>query len=134
MGDESMAVNKGGRPKKTIDKEMFEKLCEMQCTKEEICDVIKCDEKTLTRWCKDTYKEGFSEVYIKEASKGKMSLRRMQWATASKGNVTMQIWLGKQYLNQREPDTVNKITFDDEDVTPTFSDIINRERANEANT
>jgi hypothetical protein len=26
----------------------------------------------------------------------------MQWKSAEKGNVTMQIWLGKQYLQQRD--------------------------------
>ena len=29
-----MAKNKRGRPQKEIDKEQFEKLCEMQCTLE----------------------------------------------------------------------------------------------------
>jgi hypothetical protein len=29
-------------------------------------------------------------------------LRRMQFESANKGNVTMQIWLGKQYLGQSD--------------------------------
>ena len=33
---------------------------------------------------------------------GKASLRRMQYGAANKGNVTMQIWLGKQYLGQND--------------------------------
>jgi hypothetical protein len=31
-----------------------------------------------------------------------MSIRRQQYKSAEGGNVTMQIWLGKQYLNQRD--------------------------------
>ena len=39
--------NKGGRPKKTIDFEQFEKLCGLQCTKLEICDYFDITDKTL---------------------------------------------------------------------------------------
>ena len=40
---------------------------------------------------------------------GKISLRRWQFKSAEAGNVTMQIWLGKQYLGQREQiETDNK--------------------------
>jgi beta-N-acetylglucosaminidase len=91
-----------GRPKTEIDKKIFEGLCEIQCTKSEICNVLKCDEKTLTRWCKDTYNLSFSEAYKKESETGKMSLRRMQWESAEKGNTTMLVWLGKQYLGQTD--------------------------------
>jgi hypothetical protein len=31
-----------------------------------------------------------------------MSLRRMQWQAAENGNPTMLVWLGKQYLNQKD--------------------------------
>jgi len=33
---------------------------------------------------------------------GRSSLRRLQWKSATNGNITMQIWLGKQYLGQRD--------------------------------
>ena len=97
-----MAKNKGGRPKKQIDQEVFEGLCEIQCTKDEMCSVFNCDEKTITRWCKDTYGEGFSDIYKKKSETGKTSLRRMQWKAAKGGNTTMLVWLGKQYLGQRD--------------------------------
>lgn len=90
------------RPKTEIDKNIFEGLCEIQCTKTEICNVLGCDEKTLTRWCIDTYGEGFSDTYKKQSETGKMSLRRMQWEAAEKGNTTMLVWLGKQYLGQKD--------------------------------
>ena len=37
-----------GRPPKEIDKEQFEKLCEIQCTRDEICEVLDVTDKTLT--------------------------------------------------------------------------------------
>lgn len=41
-------------------------------------------------------------VLKKGRADGRSSLRRMQFQTAEKGNPTMQIWLGKQLLGQRD--------------------------------
>lgn len=92
--------NKGGRPKKVIDKDQFEKLCEWQCTENEICEWFGITDKTLTRWCRETYGTGFSEVFKVKRQKGLISLRRSQFELAKK-NATLSIWLGKQYLGQR---------------------------------
>lgn len=93
---------KAGRPKKEFNREIFEGLCEIQCTRNEICSVLKVDVKTLYRMIKDEYGENFSTVYRKYSENGKSSLRRAQFELA-KRNPTMAIWLGKQYLGQREP-------------------------------
>ena len=90
------------RPKKKISQKQFESLCAIQCTKEEICDVLDVTEKTLNNWCKETYGVGFSLVFSQKRALGKASLRRNQWKLAEKGNSTMQIWLGKQILKQSE--------------------------------
>ena len=90
------------RPKKNINQKQFETLCSIQCTEEEICNVLEITDKTLTRWCKETYGKGFSDVYAEKRDLGKVSLRRNQWKLAEKGNSTMQIWLGKQLLKQSE--------------------------------
>lgn len=92
-----------GRPKIVIDKDIFEKLCEYQCTLREIAGIFKCSEDTIERWSKRTYKETFAEVYKKYSANGKMSLRRNQFKL-SETNATMAIWLGKQYLGQRDKD------------------------------
>lgn len=47
-----------------LDKEQFEKLCELQCTQKEICSWFDITDKTLTRWCKRTYGMGF-QMYLK---------------------------------------------------------------------
>lgn len=91
------------RPLKEINQKDFEKLCGLQCTKEEICGFFDVTDKTLERWCKRTYKKGFSEVFAQKRGSGKISLRRSQFELAKK-NANMAIWLGKQYLGQREPD------------------------------
>ena len=94
-----------GRPKKLQDEmevqEIFEGLCKLQCTEEEICCVLDVTDKTLNSWCKDVYGMGFSEIYKKKSVAGLQSLRRIQWNLA-RTNVGMAIFLGKQYLHQKD--------------------------------
>lgn len=89
------------RPLKQIDQKQFESLCGLQCTRDEICGWFDITDKTLDSWCKRTYGEGFSAVFNKKRGNGKISLRRAQWRLAEK-NATMAIWLGKQYLDQKD--------------------------------
>ena len=96
-----------GRPKTEINKETFEKLCAMQCTEVEICGFFNCCEDTLNAWCKRTYKDKkgkgmtFSDIYKIASAPGKISLRRAQFKLAEK-SAAMAIWLGKQYLGQKD--------------------------------
>ena len=96
-----MTEKKKGRPPIEIDQEQFEKLCEIQCTLEEIANVLKCSMDTVERWCKRTYEMSFAEAFKKYSATGKMSLRRNQFKLAQT-NATMAIWLGKQYLGQKD--------------------------------
>lgn len=89
------------RPRKEIDKKQFENLCALQCTHDEICAWFDVTVKTLESWCKRTYGDSFSKVFAQKRGKGKISLRRSQWQLAEK-SASMAIWLGKQYLNQRD--------------------------------
>ena len=86
-----------------INKQQFEALCNMQCTQVEICSVFNCCEDTLNAWCKNNYDgKTFLETRKMFSEKGKASIRRMQFKSAENGNVTMQVWLGKQYLGQTD--------------------------------
>ena len=91
-----------GRPRAKIDKGQFESLCSLHCTLEEIAGFFHKDEKTVEAWCRREYKMNFSDIYKKASGVGKMSLRRLQWKSAQDGNVTMQIFLGKQWLGQTD--------------------------------
>ena len=97
------------RPKKVINQKQFESLCAIQCTQEEICNVLDVTDKTLTRWCNEVYDLSFSEVYEQKRDIGRMSLRRNQFKLAEGGNTTMQIWLGKQVLKQSENPVMDNI-------------------------
>ena len=95
-----------GRPKIEIDKEMFEKLCSMQCTEEEIASFFDCSIDTINNYCKETYGETFSDTFKKKSANGKISLRRSQFKIAET-NATMAIFLGKQYLGQKDVQTLD---------------------------
>ncbi len=99
-------VNKGGRPRKEIDEDMFVQLCELHCTKLEICSLLKVSDKTLDKFCVERYGKPFSVIFKEKSAGGKMSLRRMQFKLAE-NNATMAIWLGKQYLEQRDERSVD---------------------------
>lgn len=90
-----------GRPRKEIDNKIFENLCGLQCTLEEIAGVFDCSADTIERWCKREYGETFAETYKKHSAKGKMSLRRIQFKLAEK-SAAMAIFLGKNYLGQKD--------------------------------
>jgi len=82
------------RPQKPINEELVEKLARLGCTGEEIGFVVGVDKSTISR--------RFATIVAKGGNRLKISIRRMQLKTARKGNVAMQIWLGKQYLGQAE--------------------------------
>jgi len=89
------------RPKIEIDKEQFQKLCAIQCTLGEIASWFKCNERTIERWCERELKMSFVDAFKTWSADGKISLRRTQFKMAEH-NVSMAIWLGKQYLGQKE--------------------------------
>ncbi|MDI6755323.1 MAG: hypothetical protein QME78_13130 [Thermodesulfobacteriota bacterium] len=77
-------------------------MCQVFCTLQEISYAFGCSEDTLELRCKEKTGLKFTEFYKKHSGKGKMSLRRAQYKLALEGNATMQIWLGKNILKQRD--------------------------------
>lgn len=93
---------KAGRPQIALDWEEFDKLCGLQCTLREIACWFKCSEDTIENHVKRRHKMDFSDYFEQKRGTGKIALRRKQYDIAMNGNVTMLIWLGKQYLGQAE--------------------------------
>lgn len=99
---------KMGRPPKQINFSTFEALCKIHCSQAEICDILKVTDKTLTNALKAHYGLAFSEAYKKFSAEGKMSLRRIQFDLAKK-STGMAIWLGKQWLGQRDEPALTEL-------------------------
>ena len=93
--------NKGGRPKKEIDWKLVENLASIMCTQSEIASVIGVDIKTLKA------RDEFLPTLEKGLEKGKASLRRTQFKLAER-NASMAIFLGKQYLGQKDTTSLNR--------------------------
>ena len=89
------------RPRAVIDQEAIKKLAQLHCTFDEIATFCNVSTKTLQRRFVHTIKRG--------REMGKISLRRAQFEKALSGNVVMQIWLGKQHLDQRDKSEVTSI-------------------------
>lgn len=102
-----------GRPAKEYDKKTFVDLIGLGCTQEEICWFFR-DETgkpanidTLSRWCKRTFDQNFQEFYKSNGAVAlKIKLRRNQLKLSEK-SAAMAIWLGKQYLGQKESPEVD---------------------------
>ena len=109
------------RPQIEIDKNQFEQLCAMQCTLNEIANWFHCSEDTIERWCKRTYEDedgqpmSFADTYKNYSVAGKISLRRFQFKMAEK-HPNMAIWLGKQWLGQRDNMDMSLETTDSKEV------------------
>ncbi len=82
------------RPKLDIDPEQVEKLASKLWKNTEIAAFFGCDEGTI--------RKRFSDILQKGREIGKTKLRDRQMQAAMDGNVTMLIWLGKQYLGQSD--------------------------------
>lgn len=113
-----MEEKKVGRPPKEFDAGIFEQLCAIMCTEEEICGVFQTTDKTLNRWIKRTYDMDFSEAFKRFSAKGKMNLRRWQFNIAKK-NAGMAIFLGKNYLGQKD-----SVEYEDSKILETARDIL----------
>jgi hypothetical protein len=94
-----------GRPKAIIDWEYVGKMLEAGGFATGIAATIGCDEATLYRRCELDNKVSFATFRQQKVAKGDEQLRVKQFKTAMsdrQGSVTMQIWLGKQRLNQSD--------------------------------
>lgn len=80
---------------KDADRRLIWKLATMMCTHDEIADAIGVSRQTLSR--------KYSDLIDKGRNVGRQSLRRAQFEKAiADQDPRMLIFLGKQYLNQKD--------------------------------
>jgi hypothetical protein len=95
-GSENMAA---GRPKKPLkyNYELIKDLASILCTQDEIANIMGVSVRKLQM------DEQFMRLYKEGIDGAKAHIRRAQFKLALSGNATMLVWLGKQFLGQREP-------------------------------
>ena len=95
-------AKRGPKPYKP-DWNQVDKMCAIRCTGEEIAGCMSIDYDTLAAACKRDHKMKFSEYIEQKGCMGKMSLRRAQYTNAVTNMIpSMQIWLGKNWLGQKD--------------------------------
>lgn len=80
-------------------------------SQEYCCEKLGVNTDTLTKKIKEKYEMSFSEYKSKRQEPMRINLMKKQYDIAMAGNVSMLIWLGKQYLNQSDKqETVHDIS------------------------
>jgi hypothetical protein len=99
-----------GRPKKEFNKKTFEDLIGFNMDEKDICWFFRdetgkpANVDTLSRWCVREYGVTFQE-YKKQNGGSAMRIKLIQnQMRLSEKSAAMAIWLGKNYLNQRDRD------------------------------
>lgn len=123
-----------GRPKANIDWKRVDHLLTCQCDGVGIAGILGVSADTLYRACQEEHNIGFADYSAQKKSEGKELLRAKQFETAMNGNVTMQIWLGKQHLDQKDRKDMTSndqtlgmsITVESPDEKKQLEDFINR--------
>ena len=87
-------MKKPGRPKLNIDGDKISKWISYGATVREIADVENCSE--------DHIHTVFREKITKGKFERNIRLRKAQFELGFGGNCSMLIWLGKQYLGQKD--------------------------------
>ena len=107
-----------GRPPIEFDLKQVKMCGYFHATYETMADLFGCSVDTIRRNMQDDEGE-FCKAFKTGNSQGKMKLSEAQWHCAiTKHNATLLIWLGKQYLGQRDApdtdidDTDNQLTFE----------------------
>ena len=90
------------RPEKSIDWSMVDKLLQAHCTGTEIAASFDMHPETFYDRIKKEFGIGLTEYSLQKNKKGKNNLRLAQFKNALNGNTSMQIWLGKNWLGQKD--------------------------------
>lgn len=99
---------KMGRPRKEIEWDIFDKICAMPIYEgtEEVAERIGLSVDSIERKLKERFGEDsdvtFAGYIRQQRSAFCESILGAQHNAAKKGNATILIWLGKQYLGQRD--------------------------------
>jgi hypothetical protein len=88
-----------GRKPVKIDLADLGKLCALQCTDQEVASFFEVDVRTIERRKK---KPAFAAAIERGRDRGRLSVRRMLFGLAAKGNVAATIFLAKNLLGFKD--------------------------------
>lgn len=97
----------GKIPEKVIDFNQVMYWAELQSTQEEVAGSFRVSVETLNSRLMEHIGMTYSELRKRVDGNAKMSLRRFQFKQSER-NATMAIWLGKNWLGQRDSQEIDK--------------------------
>lgn len=97
-----MEENKTGRPFIDVDYKLIDNYLKAQCDGVGIAAALGVCPDTLYNRIKEKYSLTFSAYAAIKKAEGKEMLRAKQFQSAMEGDKTMLIFLGKQYLDQKD--------------------------------
>ena len=109
-------ASKRGRPKIVFDLKQVENMGYFHASYETMAYLLDCSEDCIRSRMRDPHSD-FYKAYKKGLNSMKMKLSEAQLHSAIENkNITMQIWLGKNYLGQVE----NPLGDEEDDVSALF--------------
>lgn len=92
-----------GRPAFQFDDKNFDVAIQLPMIKADICLLMGgCSEDTIEKYVKKRFGKTFSELQSERRQHFRKNILGKQYELAMKGNVGLLIWLGKNYLGQRD--------------------------------
>lgn len=89
-------------------------LARIKCTEREAAAVLDISQTLLNRRLNEKNRDNeFARAWDDGQEFGNYSLRRLQWRLANKGNAALAIWLGKQWLGQKDVSVAVSASLDD---------------------
>jgi len=116
VGELRTLLSTGGKSPLPVDVETVRALAFTMCSREEMAHYLNVSPATLTRRLRE---EPWRSAFLRGRAQGRIQVRRKQFDLANKGHAGMLIWLGKQYLGQRDVHHIASYDADeilDEDV------------------
>ena len=119
--------NSPDHPLLPINWDEVDKFLQAGCSGAQVASAIGVSADTLYRRCQKERGASFSAVLQEKRAKGEAYIRLKQFSVAMKGDRGMLIWLGKQWLGQRdrpvaesnEPLSINIIHYGDHPTSQT---------------
>ena len=108
------------RPRSIIKWDIIDAVLSYNASKPDCAELAGISEDTLERAIKRKYKKTFTEYREVKKARIRYTLSKKQYEIAIAGNVTMLIWLGKQWLgqtdkNELDTNTTSKIKIEQAD-------------------
>jgi hypothetical protein len=108
-----------------IDKNKFETLYRLPCPVEDICAYFVCTKDYLEDWCYLTYFMSLEEKLLQGEAIARIRLRQVQRDMAIR-NGALTIWLGRQYLGQKNnPESLRNKVSDSSKLWSAIADSLN---------